>query len=1038
MKRCKSCGQLASQKVTICPGCGSRLVDGIKTIDDYNILAIIHEGRSSIVCKAVKDGGKQPVSIRIFTKDSGVDDQVAQRLVKELEVLKKLPADHFVQHFAMKKSKEGHWYRVSEWVNASDWGSVFMSGLLNDQRRIVTLFRNIASVLDLLNKQDHFMPYLILDDILIPREKTKRLSVKINYKLSRFLNARATHHGPMLKKLLECHPDITNGRAIDFKTGIWSLGKIFIELLTADHNLKNFSSKVDELKGLHPDLKVLIKIMLADDPDLRPKSMGQVSDALSRILDTMSYNDSSVSVYSKRGSKLASEMQRLKKAVMFLTTLFVVVAAVGSMSWLYFNFDKTPQKAALSDFVESYTSSVAFLMVEYWLTDEENNQVVYRNKVEGTAFLVDPDGYLLTNRHVACPWLEDTSLFQAYHQVSMVKKAVVFDYKMYLWFEGSKAFKRLPALSDSTEISDLYHLSSAYISGGEGNLRIAGVPRTSTKTGELIKAPFKNDFAVLKIDTLPSDLKPIPLETTIAQETIKRLDPVIILGFPLGNRTQANHINTSITRGHVRRTSKEIIQVDSSIYKGNSGGPAINSNGKVIGIASGVITDQISKYFKVTTPLSDFGLILPIIQPVHFIESLKKGHPQWDGILDFSLESKLEQITSLAVENKFKEAADLSEAMLQSSNAPALFYAAGMMNFCTLDFDASRHYFEKLIRLEQKNATSLLMLYIIDWIKSQKQQTRLTNSIFKMTRYDEDEFLGYLAHVLKEEKSMNPEFIDYENQTEKSWRLFIEGLIAEKKIHLTYAQKIFKKSILNAGINDWVYYLAFSRLNHIQESLAAYQENKKVFKEQIVEFKKRARENRKFTAENRNAMTLLIQEFESAQTNHEEKIAAYTQLLEVSPENRTIYGRVAFYHATNNEWDKALDFIDIYFKQPCRETGLSLSLNLLKGEILKIIDRPVDARKHLNAVLKQTRDPWYRIIIKQLLSKPDESVLKKLAGTKPEKLITMHTALGLWAEGDKNYKQATHHYREALSSYLDSWNEYDFALGRIKQLRKTN
>ncbi|MBU1697734.1 MAG: protein kinase [Proteobacteria bacterium] len=300
MKQCKSCGQILSEKITTCPDCGSHIVDGIKYIDDYRILKIIHEGRSSLVCKAIKDHSKTPVSIRLFTKKSGVDDRVAKRLKKELKELNKLPSEHFVQHYAVKKSNEGLWYRTSEWVDAADWGSIFVSGLLNDQRRIVTLFHNIASVLDLLHKKDHFMPYLILDDILIPKEKVKNLHVKINYKLSRFLNARATHHGPMMKKLIECHPDIINQRAIDFKSGIWSLGKLFIELLTADHNLKNFSSKVDELKGLNSELAVLIKIMLSDDPDLRPQTMGRVVSALSHILDRLPYSDQHPSPYKKK------------------------------------------------------------------------------------------------------------------------------------------------------------------------------------------------------------------------------------------------------------------------------------------------------------------------------------------------------------------------------------------------------------------------------------------------------------------------------------------------------------------------------------------------------------------------------------------------------------------------------------------------------------------------------------------------------------------------------------------------------------------
>jgi len=1029
MKQCKSCGQIISQKITMCPACGSSIVDGIKYIDDYKILAIIHEGRSSLVCKAKKDSAKKghdekPVSIRLFTETSGVDTRIANRLVAELEELNKLPPEHFVQHYAIKKSSKGLWYRVSEWVDANDWGSIFMSDLLNDPRRVVTLFHNIASVLDLLHKKDHFMPYLILEDILIPKGKTKELCVKINYKLSRFLNARATHHGPMLQKLLECHPDIINQRAIDFKSGIWSLGKIFIELLTADHNLKDFSSRVDEIESLDSELAVLIKIMLSDDPDLRPQTMGKVVSALSHILDRLPYSDGPSSS-NKKKPKLLKELRWFKKVVVMLILIIAGIVTIGTVSWLYVNFDKNKKDVILSNFVESYAGSIAFLMVEYWLTNTE--QIVYKNRVEGTAFLVDTQGYLLTNRHVACPWLDDTSLFQVYGQYAILKKTIEFDYRMYLWFEGEKAFNRLPALSNNAQLSDSYYLSSAYSTGGQGNLRIVGVPRSSAKTGEMIKSPFKNDFAVLKIDTLPSRLKPLPIETTIASDDIKRLSPVMILGFPLGKRTQDDHINTSITRGYVRRISKEIIQVDSSIYKGNSGGPAINAKGHVIGIASGVVTDQTSGYFKINTPLSDFGLILPISRPAKFIESIKTGQPHWDGILDFSLESKLEQIASLAVEHEFKQAADLCETMLKKRNDPVLLFAAGVLNFCTRNFDKSRQFFKKLSLIEQQNTTSRLMLYIIEWITNHKKNHNLTKNLFTMEWYEEDEFLGYLATILKNKERINPKFIDYENRSEKSWRLFIEGLISEKNDELETAQNMFKQSILNAGVNDWVYYLSFSRLNHIQ---------KKQNKKDIEAFRLKAREYRKLASENKTAMLALINQFESDKLNHEEKIQLYIKLLELAPKNLTIIGRIAFFHATQGEWQRSLDFIDTYFKQPVRETSLSLSLGLLKGEILNIMGKRSESMECLKKFSNQAHDSWYSIISNHLISKNKDDKLIKLAGRKPEKLITLHTALGLWAEGIQNKEKASHHYREALSSYLDDWNEYDLALGRLMHFRK--
>jgi len=839
----------------------------------------------------------------------------------------------------------------------------------------------------------------------------------------------------MLKKLLDCHPDIINQRPIDFKSAIWSLGKIFVELLTANPNITNFSDKVDALDNIHPDLAVLIKVMLSDDPDLRPQSMETVVKALSKILDRMPYSEEAAPVTEKKKG-LLSQINWFKKTVVALLLIIAGMTAIGTTSWFYLKKENPGNGVALSQFIDAYAGSVAFLMVEYWFSDEAGD-IVYKNKVEGTAFLVDPEGYLLTNRHVACPWLEDTSLFQAYAQLSLLKKEISFNYRMYLWFEGEKAFNRLPALSSSVELSDAYYLASAYSSQGRGNLRIVGVPRTSVTTGDRIKSPFKNDFAILKIDSPPPDLKPLPLDSSFKSANIQRLSPVIILGFPLGNRTQYDHINTSITQGHVRRTTKEIIQVDSSIYKGNSGGPAISGDGQVIGIASGVITDQSSGYFKVNTPLSDFGLILPISRPAKFVHAIKSGQPHWDGILDFSMDSKLEQIMQLAIDNKFNDARDLAQAMLKERSDPLLLFAAGMLNFCTKNFGQSKFFLKKLSLIEQDNTTARLMLYVIDWISGQKKSTTFTQPLFSMAWHEENEFLGYMAQTLKKEERFSRQFLDFENRSEKSWRLFIEGLIAEKNNDLGHAQAMFKACVLNANINDWVYFLAFSRLNHIQDGLLAYLEDKETHRKETAAFHKKALEYRAREEKKIEAMTALINKFESDTPSLEQKIEIYQALLETAPENRTIIGRIAFFHATHGDWPKALEFIDKYFKTPGRETSLSLSLGLLKGEILNLSGKTGESVSYLNQFSKSTHDPWYSLISRHLLSKTGDEELIKLAGNKPEKLITMHTALGLWAEGNKDMPKAVHHYREALSSYLDDWNEYDLALGRIVHFRET-
>lgn len=1030
MKRCASCGQILAQKITTCPACGSRQVAGLTHIDDYRILSIIHEGRSSLVCRAVRNDAEKPVTIRLFTDQSGVDQTVAKRLKSELEELNKLPEAHFVQHYAIKRSSTGHWYRISEWVDADNWGSIFMSGVLNDQRRMVTLFHNIASALEILHKHDHFMPYLILEDILIPRDKTRDLSVKINYKLSRFLNARATHHGPMLQKLLKCHPDIVNQRAIDFRSGIWSLGKIFVELLTANPNATDFSSKIDGMPGLDPDLAVLIKIMLSDDPDLRPQTMSRVVSALSRILSRLPHKDLRPTLY-KRKPKLLKELNWFKRMVVML---LVVIVGIVSFNLFYFHRNPGSGEAEFTEFVDRYANSIGFLMVEYWLKDE--NRVVYKNNVEGTAFLVDPEGYLLTNRHVACPWLEDASLFRVYQQYRLIDRPLEMGHRMFFWFEGEKAFNRLPALKDSVELSDSYYLSSAFRSDGTHDLRIAGVPRTSDKTGEMVRSPFKHDFAVLKIEDIPEGLTPLPLETTHAAADIQRLSPVIILGFPLGNRTQDDHVNASVTRGHVRRTSKEIIQVDSSIYKGNSGGPALNKDGRVIGIASGVVTDQTTGIVPFHTPLSDFGLVLPIASPARFVDNLKAGHPKWNGILDFTLDAKLQQITDLAMDHKYEAAADLSESLLETSIEPALLFTSGIFLFCSNRFEDSRRRFQQLISVEGKNITASLMLYIMDWLTGEEQGLSQTGPLFQMNWQDRDEFSGYLATVLKNETPMDPEFRDFENLSERAWRTFIQGLLEEKDNQMHQAMDRFRESVLWAGANDYLYFIAFARLNALQDKAAPFSGEGDTFDQQIRSFRQKAAENRERRQAEHTRITFLINLFESPETDYDKKVETYTELMDLMPDNQTIVGRLAFFHAMHSNWKLSLEFIDRYFSTQVRETPLSLSLGLLKGEIYNFLEDPQRARDLLTSFQKSTRDPWYGIISKHLMLKTPEADLVKIAGKNPQKLITLQTALGLWAEGNKDRERAAHHYREALSTYLEGWNEYDLALSRIMRIRQ--
>jgi S1-C subfamily serine protease len=1035
MKLCQNCGQLVAEEITTCPSCGSEVVEGRRYIDDYLIEKILHEGYASVLCRGRKEGEEEPVMIRIFTPESGIDETIALRLKQELEELKKLPEEYFVRHFDIRRSSDGLWYRVSEWIDAENWGTLLASGRLQDYRVAFKLFHRIASILEGLHQIGHFIPHLILDDIMVFKGDREELEVKIDYKLSRFLDPEMDRPGPMLKKLLTCHPDIINQRPLDFRSDIWSLGKIFVELLTADFETDDFLVKIDELP-LPQEVAVLFKIMLAEDPNLRPQSMAEVAETLSRVSDE--------ALEAAEQSRIESapapvkQIKGLKKRISLLVVVVVVLGLlIGGLAWYYFSFKARDAEAILLGYANQYAGSVAFVMVDYRLLDGES--VAYHNRTEGTAFLVDRNGYLLTNRHVACPWLEDSNLYVIINMLRQDERPLRLAYQVYLWFEGEKAFNRLPGLSGSTDVEDIYSIDSAFSTGGSRRLIISGVAKSPARTWQLIKSPLKDDFAVFKIDHVPEGLEPLPLDLDLDPLKIPKLSPVIALGFPLGSRTQESKVNVSVTQGHVRRTFENMLQVDTSIHSGNSGGPIIDIRGKVIGIASGVAVGWAVGPVPIATPLSDIGMILPITKAVAFIQELKAGQVKWNGVLDLSLDIKLKQITDKAKQRKWADATAMADKELRLSLDPTLVMAAGMMHFCAGDTDGAGRLFGQALSMDNENNKAKLMLFIIDWLIGKSHVSTYRQELLALDWRSPTEFLGHLVKVLEglvdEEAALKGGY----TEGEESWLHYVVGLIRAIQGDLANSERLLRKAVLGADIDDWLFFLALAELEKVQNRRLAALRNRPEgdeYRTEIQGFAKTIEENRAAKSEQRTKLAPLLSQLKQASISPEDKQSVLEKILENDLKNGEILLELAFYSAINEAWELSLEYARTFLKIEGRENAGRLSIGLLEAEVLHNMGRKEEAKAGLEAYYRRTKDPWYLAISECLFGRQTEQSLSDRAGETPENLVTWHTALGFWAEGSGDRKKAIKHYKEALGSYMDTRIEYDFAKERIKKLRR--
>lgn len=1034
MKLCQSCGQHLAEEISTCPSCGSQVAAGREYIDDFKILEVLQEGHTSILCKAVREGDDFPAMIRLFGPGSGVTKKVAKRLRRELTEIRDLPAEMFVSHRQIRRSSDGLWYRVSEWVDTLNWGDLVASGRLINYKNAFALFASIAKALDLLHRNGLLIPHLIPDDIMVIEGENSSLTAKIDYKLSRFINPKLDRPGPQLKQLLECHPDIIQQRPLDHRSDIWSLGRIFVQVLSADFEPCDLFDRIENLP-LPYSIKTLFRTMLADDPHLRPQSMAEVEKVLTRVTK----RDISVGRKKHRTKSRISlpEFLHFKFRVRLVATALVLLLLIGGGTAWYLIFIRRDAQAVLGEYANMYAGSVAFVLVDYELL--HNTRSIYRNRTEGTAFLVSEDGYLLTNRHVACPWIEDSRLQAVIMAARARDLTLTFKHRMYLWFEGERAFSRLPELGEIPEVFDFYFLPTAYLSYGKPRVTIAGVARPPVRTSHLLRSPLGDDFAVLKVDTVPDRLVPIPLDLTMEAEKIPRLSPVITLGFPLGSRTQTTHVNVSVTHGHVRRSFEDFLQVDSSIYSGNSGGPIIDTRGKVIGIASAVAMERAKGAVPIFTALSDIGLILPITKAVGFLQDVKQGLAKWNGILDLSIEDKLKNIKSLALESKWQEAKDMADEELALNLHPYLVVAAGVMDVCAGEYDDARRRFKQALSIDNENNLARLILYILDWQADSLKPGGFQQSLELLDWRSDDEFMGYLLSVFNDRVEESEALSAWETLSEKGWLEYVVALKRLKNQDLEGAQSLLEQAVVDAHTDEWLNFLARAELDRtVQNKRDRLSDAPDLdqYLAKVEAFKNEASENRSVKLQRQDEINPLILSLAKKSSTIAEKQEAIKKILKLIPENRKLLVHLAFLSAMEEDWENSLVHIKQFLQLPGRESGARLKGGLLEAELLRLVENEDAARISLEKFHARTTDPWYRTIADCLLEKKPKETLKERAGKNPEYLLTGYTAAGIWAESEEDKEKAVEYYKEALGSYIDYWVEYDLALERIRRLRK--
>jgi S1-C subfamily serine protease len=139
---------------------------------------------------------------------------------------------------------------------------------------------------------------------------------------------------------------------------------------------------------------------------------------------------------------------------------------------------------------------------------------------------------------------------------------------------------------------DGHILTNAHVVEGAQNIEVEFGDDGNTRTAELVGMDPSTDVALLHVDD-NDDLTPLELGDS---SSVEIGDPVVAIGNPFGlDRT----VTTGIVSAKQRQIQapngfsiSDVIQTDAAVNPGNSGGPLLDSQGRVIGINSQIASDS--------------------------------------------------------------------------------------------------------------------------------------------------------------------------------------------------------------------------------------------------------------------------------------------------------------------------------------------------------------------------------------------------------------------------------------------------------------
>jgi serine protease Do len=206
---------------------------------------------------------------------------------------------------------------------------------------------------------------------------------------------------------------------------------------------------------------------------------------------------------------------------------------------------------------------------------------------KGSGFIYRPDGYIVTNGHVVANANKKDAAAQ-----SNLRRGIMGDIIQYVR-SNIRDITGQPVAGTDAQVLAAYAIDPQFTAGPDLTVSLAN-KKTFNGEIKIYSDPVDmggKDVAIVKIDA--SNLPTVRFGDS---DAIHIQEPMTVIGYPqaasqLSLVSMESSFNPTVTNGHVSAIKTDfrgtrVIQSDAVINHGNSGGPAFNDNGDVVGIAT--------------------------------------------------------------------------------------------------------------------------------------------------------------------------------------------------------------------------------------------------------------------------------------------------------------------------------------------------------------------------------------------------------------------------------------------------------------------